>query len=124
MNNPSPLEATFFAALEMGSPQERAAYLDVACAGDPDLRQRVEKMLAAQDQAGSFLEQPVHGPVVTVDGHPIHEAPGAIIGQYKLIQQIGEGGMGTVWMAQQTEPVRRLVALKLIKAGMDSKQVI
>src|SRR3954452_12507017 len=124
MNRPSPLEAIFFAALEKGSPQERAAYLDEACAGDPDLRRHVEKMLAAQAQAGSFLEQPARRPAVTVDEQPIREGPGTVIGPYKLVEQIGEGGMGTVWMAQQTQPIRRLVAVKLIKAGMDSKQVI
>ena len=80
MNDPSPLEAIFFAALEKGSPQERAAYLDEACAGDPDLRRRVEKMLAAQAQAGSFLEQPARSPVVTVDEQPVSEGPGTVIG--------------------------------------------
>src|SRR5262249_43466041 len=111
MHNPSPLEAIFFAALEKGSPPARAAYLDGACAGDPDLRQRVEKMLAAHAEAGSFLEQPAGSAVVTVDEQPVSERPGAVVGPYKLIEQIGEGGMGTVWMAQQTEPVKRLVAL-------------
>src|SRR5262245_55508949 len=122
MNHPSPLEAIFFAALEKGAP-ERAAYLDQACAGDPGLRRRVEKMLAAQAHAGTFLEQPAPGPVVPVAEQPIREAPDALIGPYKLIEQIGEGGMGTVWMAQQTTPVKRLVAVKLIKAGLDSRQV-
>src|SRR5262249_678327 len=124
MNNPSPLEAIFFAALEKDSPQERAAYLDEACAGDPDLRRRIEKMLAAQAQAGTFLEQPALAIGGTVKDLPIAEAPGTMIGKYKLLEPIGEGGMGAVWMAQQTEPVKRVVALKFIKAGMDSKQVI
>src|SRR5215510_12015474 len=124
MNHPSPLEAVFFAALEKGSPQERAAYLDQACAGDPDLRRRVEKMLAAQAQAGSFLEQPAPGPVITVDEVPVTERLGMVIGPYKLLQQLGEGGMGTVFMAEQTQPVHRKVALKVIKPGMDSCQVI
>src|SRR5438309_2046749 len=124
MNNPSPLEAVFFAALEKGSPQGRAAYLDKACAGDPDLRRRLEKMLAAQAQAGSFLEQPAHSPVVTAADQPVNEGPGTVIGPYKLLQQIGEGGMGTVFMAEQTQPVQRKVALKVIKPGMDSRQVI
>src|SRR5262249_8233797 len=124
MNHPSPLEAIFFAALEKGSPEERAAYLDEACAGDPDLRRRVEKMLAAQAQAGSFLEQPAHSAAMTVDERPIRQGPGRVIGPYKLLQQIGEGGMGTVFLAEQTEPVQRQVALKIIKPGMDSRQVI
>src|SRR5206468_820964 len=69
-------------------------------------------------------ESPAPSPVVTIEGQPAGEGPGTVIGPYKLVQQIGEGGMGTVWMAQQTEPVKRLVAVKLIKAGMDSRQVI
>jgi eukaryotic-like serine/threonine-protein kinase len=124
MNNPSPLEAIFFAALEKGSQQERAAYLDLACTGDPELRRHVEKMLAAQAQAGSFLEQPARSPVVSVYEQPMSEGPGTVIGHYKLLQQIGEGGMGTVYMAEQTQPVQRKVALKVIKPGMDTRQVI
>jgi serine/threonine protein kinase/Flp pilus assembly protein TadD len=136
MNHPSPLEALFFAALEKGSPQERAAYLDEACALDPDLRRRVEKMLAAQAQAGSFLEQPAAGPpsplegegqgvrgVVTVD-EPVRERPGTVIGPYKLLEQIGEGGFGVVFLAEQQQPVRRKVALKVLKPGMDTRQVV
>jgi serine/threonine protein kinase len=124
MNNPSPLEAIFFAALEKGSPQERATYLDEACAGDPDLRRRIEKMLAAQAQAGSFLEQPARSPLMTVDERPVSEGPGTVIGPYKLMEQIGEGGMGLVFVAEQQHPVRRKVALKVIKPGMDTRQVI
>jgi eukaryotic-like serine/threonine-protein kinase len=123
MSNLSPLEAIFFAALEKGSLQERAAYLDEACVGDADLRRRVDKMLAAQGHAGSFLEQPARAVEVTVD-EPLLEKPGAVIGPYKLLQQIGEGGMGIVFMAEQTHPVQRKVALKVIKAGMDSRQII
>src|SRR5439155_1541180 len=83
---------------------------------------RVDKMLAAQAQAGSFLESPAAGPGRTTDLPSVAELPGTVIGPYKLLEQIGEGGMGTVWMAQQTAPVKRLVAVKLIKAGMDSRQ--
>jgi serine/threonine protein kinase/tetratricopeptide (TPR) repeat protein len=124
MNDPSPLEAIFFAALEKGSPPERAAYLDEACAGEADLRRRVEKMLAAQAQAGSFLEQPAHSPVVTVEEQPVSEGPGTVIGPYKLLEQIGEGGFGVVFLAEQTQPVRRKVALKVLKPGMDTRQVV
>src|SRR5262249_42223817 len=124
MNDPSPLEAIFFAALEKGSPQERAAYLDQVSAGNPALRRRVEKMLAAQAQAGSFLEQPVRSPVITVDEQPMSEQPGTVIAPYQLLEQIGEGGMGLVFVAEQQQPVRRKVALKVIKPGMDSRQVI
>src|SRR5262249_17144859 len=124
MNSPSPLEAIFFAALERSTPQARAAYLDEACAGDPDLRWRVEKLLAAQARAGSFLEQPARSPGATIDEQPISEAPGDLIGPYKLMEQIGEGGMGLVFVAEQTRPVRRRVALKVIKPGMDTRRVI
>jgi serine/threonine protein kinase len=117
------LESLFAAALRK-PPADRAAYLDQACADDPALRERAEALLRAQAAAGSFLESPAPSPVVTVDEQPVGEGPGTIIGAYKLLQQIGEGGMGTVWMAQQTEPVKRVVAVKLIKAGMDSRQVI
>jgi serine/threonine protein kinase/tetratricopeptide (TPR) repeat protein len=123
MNDHSPLEAIFFAALEKSAPEERAAYLDGATAGNSDLRQRVEKMLAAQAQAGSFLERPAHTSVVTVD-EPISERPGSIIGPYKLLEQIGEGGFGVVFMAEQQQPVRRKVALKVLKPGMDTRQVV
>src|SRR5947209_20099782 len=115
------LESLFAAALQK-PPADRAAYLDQACADEPAVRQRVETLLRAQAAAGSFLQVPPADPCVTVDQAPVSEAAGTVIGPYKLIEQIGEGGMGTVWMAQQTEPVKRLVALKLIKAGMDSKQ--
>ena len=84
----------------------------------------MEALLRAQGAAGSFLESQAPSPAMTVDEQPVGEGPGTVIGPYKLVQQIGEGGMGTVWMAEQTEPVKRLVALKLIKAGMDSRQVI
>src|SRR5262245_45129977 len=124
MNDPSPLEAIFFAALEKGPPQDRVAYLDEACAGDPDLCRRVWKMLAAQAQAGSFLEQPACSPVVTVDEQQLREGPGTVIGPYKLLEQIGEGGFGVVFLAEQTQPVRRKVALKVLKPGMDTRQVV
>jgi serine/threonine protein kinase/Flp pilus assembly protein TadD len=80
--------------------------------------------LRSHEEAGSLLEQPLFQPGPTVDHSPAAEQPGAVIGPYKLIEPVGEGGMGTVWMAQQTEPVRRVVAVKLIKPGMDSKQVL
>jgi serine/threonine protein kinase len=99
----------------------RAAFLDEHCKDDVDLRKRLEALLRAHDHPDPFLEPAA--PVATVD-EPLRETAGAVIGPYKLIEQIGEGGMGTVWMAQQTEPVKRVVALKVIKAGMDSKQVI
>src|SRR5262249_12112876 len=119
----------FIAALQKEDPAQRQAYLDLACAGQPELRRQVENLLRLHEGAGSFLENPVAdsaptGEIQNPSERPSGEVPGAMIGAYKLIEPIGEGGMGTVWMAQQTEPVKRLVALKLIKAGMDSKQVI
>src|SRR5262249_35640408 len=75
-------------------------------------------------RAGAFLERPAAHPAGTVVEQSVSAHPGAVIGPYQLLEQVGEGGMGTVWMAQQTEPVKRRVAVKLIKAGMDSKQVI
>jgi serine/threonine protein kinase len=124
MNDPSPLEVVFFAALEKGSPEERAAYLDEACASDPDLRRRVERMLTAQAQAGSFLEQPAPSLEVTVGKQPLSEGPSTMIGPYKLLEQIGEGGFGVVFMAEQTQPVRRRVAIKILKQGMDTRHVV
>jgi serine/threonine protein kinase len=113
-------ESIFGAALEKGSANERAAYLDHVCDGDGALRARVENLLRSHEQAGSFLRQP---PAATVDEAP-HERPGTVLGPYKLMEQIGEGGMGLVFVAEQQQPVRRKVALKIIKPGLDSKQVI
>src|SRR5262245_64607470 len=118
------LMTLFTAALERPPGPERSAYLDVACGGDAALREELEALLAVSGRAGGFLEGPAKAAERTADLPPAAEAPGRVVGPYKLVEQIGEGGMGTVWMAQQTEPVKRLVALKLIKAGMDSKQVI
>src|SRR5262249_7170814 len=115
-------QSIFTAALER-DPAERQRFLDEACGNDAGLRQRVEKLIATHEAAASFMDQPVGRLAYTVD-QAVAAAPGMAIGPYKLLEQIGEGGMGTVWMAQQTEPVKRVVALKLIKAGMDSKQVI
>src|SRR5262245_35733962 len=116
-------EAIFTAARHL-SPPERAAYLDQACAGEPAFRQRVERLLAAQAEIGSFLESPAPELDATLGQPSVTERPGTIIGSYKLLEEIGEGGFGTVFMAEQTSPVRRKVALKVIKPGMDTKQVI
>ncbi len=119
----------FEAALEL-PPGERAAFLDGACGGDAPLRQRLEALLSKHDQAGSFLERPaVTGglpadPAPTGAGPQVESAGQVLEGRYKLLEAVGEGGMGTVWMAQQTEPVKRLVAVKLIKAGLGSKAVL
>jgi serine/threonine protein kinase len=117
------VEEIFQVAVEK-PPGERAAYLDAACAGNPELRAQVEALVRSHEQAGSLLEKPLFQTASTIDHAPPSEGPGAQIGPYKLLQQIGEGGMGTVFMAEQTHPVQRNVALKVIKAGMDSRQVI
>jgi len=113
----------FLAALELADPAERAAYLDAACAADAVLRRRVERLLAAHDSGDDFLEPPA-GLAPTADPAPAADAPGTVLGPYKLLQVIGEGGMGVVFMAEQRHPVRRLVAVKVIKPGMDSKQIL
>ena len=114
----------FMTALEMPSPGERAAFLDGACGKDARLRARVESLLRHHSE-DRFLEDPV----ADLKGIPlpepiVGESIGAVIGRYKLLEKIGEGGMGVVYMAQQEEPVRRRVALKIIKLGMDTKQVV
>ena len=117
------IKAVFDRALEMETPGQRQAYLDEVCATAPDLRNKVEALLKAYAEAGSFLESPVPGVVATVD-EPIREQPGTLIGPYKLLEQIGEGGFGVVFLAEQAEPVRRKVALKVLKPGMDTRQVV
>src|SRR5262245_2247529 len=118
-------ESIFASAIAIPDSAARAAFLDDACAGHPELRHDVDALLAAHDHAGSFLQAPSAARAATIDLQPRVEQAGLVIAdRYKLLEQIGEGGMGTVWMADQTEPVKRLVAVKLIKPGMDSKQVI
>src|SRR5215472_5296313 len=138
----------FIAALQITDPAERSAWLDHACGGDAALRQRIDVLLQALEKAGSLLDNPVVAPAAAIEqpgpcqaaahdpmstgvgqepmrDEPGQEQPGVVLaGRYKLLEAIGEGGMGTVWMAQQTEPVKRTVAIKLIKPGMDSRQVI
>ena len=114
----------FLKAVEIPAPDDRRTYLDEACRGDAQLRGEVEGLIAAGEQAGSFLESPPPGVTAAADSTPLREQPGAVIGPYKLLEQIGEGGMGVVFMAEQQEPVRRRVALKVIKPGMDTRQVI
>ena len=119
-------ERLFNAAAELSDLAQRAAFLDAACGADETLRAGIEDLLRHDVAAGSFLESPAVDPKVTanISSAAASELSGTVIGPYKLLQVIGEGGMGTVYMAEQTEPVRRTVALKLIKAGMDSRQVL
>src|ERR1700731_1422137 len=114
----------FLAALKQPTAGERAAFLDQAWGSDVSLGGQIEALLAEHERLGSYLEAPVAAAQGTVDNPPVSERPGTVIGPYKLLQQIGEGGMGAVFMAEQTRPVQRKVALKLIKAGLDSRQVI
>src|SRR5262245_39200744 len=113
----------FEAALEL-APEARAAFIEAASGGDPAMRARLAALLGHHDQAGSFLESPAANLDRTTDQPTPAEGPGTAIGPYKLLEQIGEGGFGVVFLAEQAEPVRRKVALKVLKPGMDTRQVV
>jgi serine/threonine protein kinase/tetratricopeptide (TPR) repeat protein len=123
-NHPSREEELFHQALELPPGPQRDAFLQKACAGDETLREGVETLLHAHTEAGAVLEPLVPRPSPESATAPVTEKTGDKIGRYKLLQVIGEGGFGIVYMAEQQEPVRRRVALKIIKLGMDTKQVI
>jgi serine/threonine protein kinase/tetratricopeptide (TPR) repeat protein len=135
-SDPKRVQAIFLTAVEQPDPAARAAVLARECGGDADLRGRVEALLKANDDPASFLDRPAvdavpdgtgafaPGPDDSAPPGLAAEAPGQWVGPYRLLQEIGEGGMGTVWMAEQEHPVRRRVALKVIKPGMDSAQVV
>jgi serine/threonine protein kinase len=116
------------AALQLATREERSAFLKGACLGDSALLQRVEALLHAHEQADDSFDLDLTIKSAPIPDRPVieplTEKPGDRIGRYKLLQQIGEGGMSSVWMAEQEEPVRRRVALKFIKLGMDTKQFI
>ena len=116
----------FLQALELRSADEQQKYLEGACAGEVALRFEVESLLEASARAGGFLESPAVAVnlAATLDEPSVTERPGTIIGPYKLLEQIGEGGFGVVFMAEQQQPVRRKVALKVLKPGMDTRQVV
>ena len=118
------IEAIFLACLEKPTPPERAAFAEGACAGRPDLLGRLRELLSAHDESHGPLDSPPVAPTETADLPPGADSPGVVVGPYKLLEKIGEGGMGTVWLAEQVEPVRRKVALKVVKPGMDSRQVV
>jgi WD40 repeat protein/serine/threonine protein kinase len=124
VKTPKTDESIFAEALAKPSPGERAAFLERVCGADRAWRERIETLLRSHDEAGSFLKEPPDAFGATRADPPILESPGTIIDRYKLLQQIGEGGFGTVYMAEQKEPIRRRVALKIIKPGMDTKEVI
>ncbi len=117
-------DTLFLGARELASAEERSAFLDKVCSGDQELRTRLKAKLILEAEAADFFGEAVtrvdRGKPATFPG----EEPGAYIGPFKLLQQIGEGGFGTVWMADQQAPVRRRVALKIIKPGLDTKEVI
>ncbi len=119
-------KSIFLDALEIASDQERLAYLDRRCGSDHQLRSEVETLLRHEQRLGDYLDRPALDLGATGDftEPTITEGPGTVIGPFKLMEQIGEGGMGVVYVAEQTKPVRRKVALKIIKPGMDTKQVI
>ncbi len=123
----SDIESIFIEARSLRG-EGREAYLKDACGGDGALRKKVEHLLKSDLDAGSFLSSEDDDEADEADATPIQAAPnesaGQFIDRYKLLQQIGEGGFGTVWMAEQKEPIRRRVALKIIKLGMDTRQVI
>ena len=134
MAEASRVEAVFCMALEKQTAEERAAYLAEACQDAPELRHAVERLLAAHASAGDFVEQPPSGLGPTIDvpgdergdfGRDVAiDLAGTWVGPYKLMEMIGEGGMGVVYMAEQKRPIRRRVALKVIKPGLDTRQVI
>src|SRR5882724_11898284 len=125
MNDPPNRDVVVFGEALQLSVGERSAYLEHACGADAELRQRVERLLKAHDHARDFLENPPAEAVVEASPKiSVGEKPGDRIGRYKQLQQIGEGGCGIVFMAEQEEPVRRRVALKIIKPGMDTKSVM
>jgi len=118
------LEELFSAALQKRTPAERSSYLEDACAGDHPLRTRVEELLRAHERSTTFLDSPVIDPDATLAHGGATEPAVAQIGPYKIHEEIGEGGFGIVYLAEQEAPVRRKVALKVIKLGMDTREVI
>src|SRR5262245_25913049 len=123
--DPRRVKELFAAAVDLPDVEARQALLDRECANDPDLRQRLGALLLANDEPASALEKPFAAPRPEFTSDFAGDAVGTVIaGRYKLLEELGEGGMGTVWMAEQREPVKRLIALKLIKPGMDSRAVL
>src|SRR5262245_4066282 len=114
-------ERLFHAAAELNDPVQRAAFLDAACGQDQKLRDEIEELLRHDEEAGGFLRTATGSPMM--DKPPSLELSEKQIGPYKLMEQVGEGGFGLVFVAEQQEPVRRKVALKIIKPGMDSREV-
>ncbi|MEJ2703772.1 MAG: protein kinase [Sedimentisphaerales bacterium] len=121
---PRKLEEKIFYQVLEAPPVQREAYLKEACGGDQELYNRVEALLQANDLQDGFLRSPILDCPSSLENGPSMEGPGATIGRYKILERIGEGGMAVVYMAEQQEPIRRKVALKIIKLGMDTNSVI
>src|SRR5262245_48764768 len=118
-------ESLFAAALDKHDPAERRAFLDEACGADPAQRQRIEQLLAGHERAFGILERgPVTAGMDSTPPAPALVAEHMFAGRFRLRQKLGEGGMGEVWVADQTEPVQRRVALKLVRPGFDSKRLL
>ena len=121
---PVDIKSIFADTLEKGTPAERNAYLSAACRGDTALRQRIETLLQAYEQAHDVPDTPIVSLDLPLQETVLTESPGTVIGRYKLLEKIGEGGMAVVYMAEQEQPIRRKVALTIITLGMDTRQVI
>ena len=118
------IELILLEALERQAPGERATFLDQVCGDDARMRAELESLLGFHARAGDFLQTPPLAQDVGVEESVVTDGPGSVIGRYKLLERIGEGGMAVVYMAEQERPIRRKVALKVIKLGMDTRQVI
>src|SRR5262245_32563805 len=122
-------QTLFFRAVEISDPSERAAFLDRECGNDSALRERLARLIERHAELGNFLEQPapLAGTTAAFVGggnQGTSLAPGDSLGPYRLVKMLGEGGMGTVWLAEQSDPVRRRVAVKVVREGMDSRTVL
>ena len=120
---PNDEQVVFAAALEKTSRAERSAFLDTACGDDEGLRARIEALLAAHSRQDGVLDSPLVAESSDV-ATDTSECLGTVIGRYKIVDPLGEGGFGVVYKAQQEQPIRRCVALKIIKLGMDTKQIV